>query len=134
MGISDKQEILEAIKSNKQELLRVIKSDKQEILEVVNDFSNHMDKRIDKLDGRMDKLDGRMDKLGNDFLKLQTRVVTKDYLDNKIANLPNDWVTMIRKEDYKFQMLIEIMQNKRLLDKQEAKKILTMEPFPKLYV
>ena len=127
MGISDKQEILEAIKSNKQELLRVIKSDKQEILEVVNDFSNHMDKRIDKLDGRMDKL-------GNDFLKLQTRVVTKDYLDNKIANLPNDWVTMIRKEDYKFQMLIEIMQNKRLLDKQEAKKILTMEPFPKLYV
>ncbi len=123
------------------------KSDKQEILEAIHAFSGDVDKKIDSLDekvGKLDKkigkldekvgsLDEKVDNLNDEFLKLQTRVVTKDYLDEKMADLRGDLVVMMRKEDNKFQKLVEIMQNKKLLDDTEVEKILSMEPFAKLY-
>lgn len=51
-----------------------------EILGAVNEFSNAVDKRFDKIESTM---------------------VTKDYLDDKLADLRGDLVVMMQKEDTK---------------------------------
>jgi len=80
---------------------------------------------IDRLDTRMDSMEGRMD-------SMEAKMVTKDYLDDKLADLRGDLVVLTRKEDIKVRTLVEIMLGKQLISKEEANKVLAMEPFPQL--
>lgn len=59
-------------------------------------------------------------------------MVTKDYLDDKMADLRGDLVVLTRKEDTKLRALVDILKEKSVLNIEEAKKILGMEPFAQL--
>ena len=125
-NIIDAQKVLEAIESIKGDIASAkddvasVKDDLASVLETVNfikdNAATHDD--IDRLDIRMDSLEAKM--------------VTKDYLDDKLADLRGDLVVLTRKEDAKVRTLVEIMLGKQLISREEANKVLAMEPFPQL--
>ena len=100
---------------------------KNEILEAINEFSSKVDERFDKVDERFDKLEGRVG-------KIEVTMVTKDYLDEKMADLRGDLVVLMRKEDTKVVKLIEILKRRKIITEIEEKEILSMEPFAKLFI
>jgi hypothetical protein len=59
-------------------------------------------------------------------------MVTKDYLDEKLADLRGDLVVLIRKEDNKLKKLIDILCQHKLISSQEKKQILSLEPFAQI--
>lgn len=66
-----------------------------------------------------------------EFIRLQTTVATKDYLDEKLADLRGDLVVLTRKEDNKLIKLVELLKGKKILSEAETKDLFKMEPFPK---
>ena len=92
---------------------------KNEILEAINEFSNRVDEKFVKVDERLDKIKSTM--------------VTKDYLDDKLADLRGDLVVLMRKEDTKMIKLVEILKRRAIITEAEEKEILSMEQFAKLY-
>ncbi len=59
-------------------------------------------------------------------------MVTKDYLDDKLADLRGDLVVLLRKEDNKFGALVTELLKEEVISQDAAKRILQMEPFPHL--
>ncbi|MBI4779398.1 hypothetical protein HY797_03020 [Candidatus Falkowbacteria bacterium] len=106
---------------------------KNEILEAINEFSTKVDERFDKVDERFDKVDERFNRLEGRVGKIEAGMVTKDYLDDKLADLRGDLVVLMRKEDTKMVKLIEILKRRAVITAAEEKEILSMEPFAKLY-
>ncbi|HRY63492.1 MAG TPA: hypothetical protein P5267_02755 [Patescibacteria group bacterium] len=97
------------------------KQDKtEEILEIVSFIKDNAVTR------------GEFNDLADEVRKMKTEMVTKDYLDDKMADLRGDLVVLTRKEDTKIKELIKILESKKVLSKSEVKKILSMEPFPQL--
>ena len=92
---------------------------KNEILEAINEFSNRVDEKFVKVDERL--------------AKIKSTMVTKDYLDDKLADLRGDLVVLMRKEDTKMIKLVEILKRRAIITEAEEKEILSMEQFAKLY-
>ena len=84
-----------------------------EILEAINEFSTKVDEK---------------------FAKIEAVMVTKDYLDEKMADLRGDLVVLMRKEDTKVGKLVEVLKRRKVITEAEEKEILSMEPFAKMYV
>ena len=80
----------------------------QDILDAINGFASHVDERFEKIESMM---------------------VTKDYLDEKLGDLRGDLVVLIRKEDRKLGALIEELLKRNILDQATATRILSLEPF-----
>lgn len=95
----------------------------EEILEAINDFANHTEKRFDKLEVRFDNLETEVN-------TIKSTMVTKSYLDDKLADLRGDLVIMLRKEDVKVKALVDVLETQKIISETDAKKILAMEPFP----
>jgi len=117
-----------------------------DVLEAVNNFSTRVDERFDRIEGRLDGVEGRLDRVDGRFDKVDERfgslesdvahiknvMVTKEYLDDKLADLKGDLVLLTRKEDKKLKMLIQILEKRRLISPEEVKQIVAMEPFPEM--
>ncbi len=95
----------------------------EEILNSVNEFATQTEKRFDGVESRIGGVESRLD-------KIESTMVTKDYLDEKLADLRGDLVVLMRKEDTKVKALIEILKERKVLTDEDVKKILSMEPFP----
>lgn len=65
-------------------------------------------------------------------IKIEATMITKEYLDEKLADLRGDLVVLMRKEDTKLKTLVDILTKKQVITDNDAKQILTMEPFPQL--
>lgn len=107
---------------------------KNEILEAINEFSNKVDEKFVKIDEKFVKIDEKFIEVGKRFDKIEATMVTKDYLDNKLADLRGDLVVLTRKEDTKVGRLIEILKKHKIISEDETKEILSLEPFAKLFV
>ncbi len=103
---------------------------KNEILEAIGEFSNRVEQRFDKIEDRLGSVENRLEKVENKLGKVEAVMVTKDYLDDKLLDMKGDMVVMMRKEDEKVKMLVQILQRKNLLNDAEAKLIFALEPFP----
>jgi predicted nuclease with TOPRIM domain len=51
---------------------------------------DRLDGKVDRLEGRMDKVEGKMDRIEHRLTKVETTMVTKGYLDDKLADLKSD--------------------------------------------
>jgi hypothetical protein len=89
-----------------------------EILVAINDFANKNEERLSGIE--------------KNLREIKSTMVTKDYLDERLAVQKGDMITIIRKEDTKLIALIVKMVEKKLLSQNDAKEILSMEPFPDL--
>jgi len=109
----------------------------QEILDAVRQGFNDVDKRFDGVDKRFDGVDKRFDGVDKRFdgiekrlTKVEATMVTKDYLDDKLADLKGDLTVLMRKEDTKLKALIEILKARKVITPEDQEKIMAMEPFP----
>ena len=70
--------------------------------------------------------------LKSDVTRIKALMVTKDYLDEKLADLRGDLVVLTRKEDTKVKALINLLKNKKIITPGDAKQLFTLEPFAEL--
>jgi len=104
------------------------KQDKtEEILEIVSFIKDNA-----VTSGEFNGLRGEFNGLVGEVQKIKAEMVTKDYLDDKLADLRGDLVVLTRKEDGKVKELVKILQSKKVLNKSEVKRIFSMPPFPEL--
>ena len=97
-------------------------NDKNEILEAINTFSTSVDKDFKHVKGDITEMKG-------DIGYLKTGMVTKDYLDQKMANLRGELVVLTRKEDAKVKTLTKRLHQEKSLSTKSKDKIMAMEPF-----
>ncbi len=60
---------------------------------------------------------------------IEATMVTKDYLDDKMADLRGDLVCLVKKEDKKVNAIVEKLKTKKIISKVEGKGITSMGPF-----
>ena len=87
----------------------------QEVVESVVEFSTHVDVRFDRLEGRV--------------TTIETTMVTKNYLDEKIFQLRGDLVALARKGNTKLSVLVDELVTAGRLAPDVAARILALEPF-----
>jgi esterase/lipase len=80
-----------------------------DVLEAIGDFSSKVDER---------------------FKRIESQMVTKEYLDDKMINLKADLTVVMRKEDHKLEALTKLLASKKVITDDDAKSILALEPFP----
>lgn len=85
----------------------------------------------DNINPQFDAVNQRMDKVEKDILDIKVTMVTKSYLDDKLADLEGGLITKLRKEDQKVNRLIEIMQVKSLLTHEDVKHLKELQVFPR---
>ncbi|PIS42207.1 MAG: hypothetical protein COT24_04670 [Candidatus Kerfeldbacteria bacterium CG08_land_8_20_14_0_20_40_16] len=109
-----------------------IKQIRKEIAEVIEDNINPQfeDIRV-QLEGVEKRLDGRIDGVEKRLERVDSQMVTKSYLDDKLADLEGGLITKLRKEDQKMNLLVEIMRRKSLLTKADVKLLDEFRIFPK---
>lgn len=105
-----------------------------EILQAINDYATKNDQRWDENNRRWEQNDKRWENNEGRLSRIESLMVTKDYLDDKLSDLKGDLVIIMRKEDAKLQALIDVLQKRNLISGEEARLILSMQPFPKLHV
>lgn len=108
-----------------QQIKEVIKEEVGELALMTKKGFDEVGERFDEVGERFEKLEGRFD-------TVEATMVTKEYLDEKIADLKGDLVVLIRKEDNKLKKLVEILRAKNVLVDEDVKEILKLEPFSKL--
>ncbi|MDD4900633.1 MAG: hypothetical protein PHS62_00770 [Patescibacteria group bacterium] len=100
----------------------------------IDSLAGMMKKEFDIMGDRFDKVDQRFNKLEGRMEKIEATMVTKDYLDEKLADLRGDLVVLTRKEDNKVCKLIAVLKRRKVISEAEEKEILSMEPFAKMSV
>lgn len=97
---------------------------KQELIQTLGEFteetllpavSTMMDEKLSVFETKMD------DKFSSFSLEM----------DDKLSDLKGDLIILMRKEDRKLGALIELLANKKVISPDDAKQILSLEPFPK---
>ena len=64
--------------------------------------------------------------------EMKAEMVTKSYLDDKLADLEGSTIVRQRKEDKKVNLLIEFLQKKNILQEDEIKMLKDFQIFPDL--
>lgn len=90
----------------------------QDVLEAMADYAEQTEKQFKDIK--------------TDITSIKSQMVTKSYLDDKLADLRGDLTLLIRKEDTKLKATVNILEEKRVFSKDDTKKIFSMEPFPQL--
>lgn len=120
-----------------------LKNANAELLEAIHLFAASVDKRFDEVDKRFQEVDNRFESSDKQFLsinkqfesidkqfhQIRSTMVTKDYLDDKLADLRGDITLLMRKEDTKVKMLVGVLLDKGVIEESDKKKIYSMEPF-----
>ena len=83
---------------------------------------------LDDLRGDLDNLRGEMK---DEFGKIKSQMVTKSYLDDKLADLEGGLVVKLRKEDAKVDHLVKILKEKKIISDQDVKCLAEFQIFPK---
>ncbi len=89
-----------------------------DVLEAVNIFADETHQEFSHVKGEISEINSNI-----------TRMVTKDYLDDKMSDLRGDLVVMMRKEDNKLKTLVGVLKEKSVLDSSDVSRIYSMEPF-----
>lgn len=80
--------------------------------EVANVIEQNINPQFEDVRNRLDKVESRLDKIE---IRLDTEMVTKGYLDDKLADLEGKLVAQDRKLEKKTDVLIETLTERRTL-------------------
>ena len=67
----------------------------------------------------------------SDVVSIRSQMVTKSYLDDKLADLKGDLITLTKKEDNKINRLVGILHDKSVLDRNDVNELSEYRVFPK---
>ncbi|MBI2458926.1 MAG: hypothetical protein HYV53_00030 [Parcubacteria group bacterium] len=90
--------------------------------------------QFDEVGKQFDEVNKKFTEVNSHLGKVESNMLTKDYLDDKLADLRGDLVVLTRKEDNKVKKLINILRKRDLISDDEVKEIMSMEPFAQLFV
>jgi len=99
--------------------MKEVMSTLTDVLESLNDFATRTETRLDRLETKQDKLENFV----------TTNIVTKSYLDDKLFDKESDSGMALRKEDQKVDAVVGKLEEKKIINKQEATLITAMSPF-----
>lgn len=110
-----------------------------EIVKEIHGFTEHVNEAVRGLKGEIhglaehmnEAIHGLAEHVDERFKRIEAVMVTKDYLDEKMADLRGDLVVLMRKEDRKVEQIIQKLREKKIFSDKDAQEILAMEPFPK---
>lgn len=69
-------------------------------------------------------------KTGARLTAIEANMVTKNYLDDKLADLRGDLVVLLRQEDTKVKTFIEVVKKNKGITEEDAIRLYSMTPFP----
>lgn len=127
----------------KQDILEVVQSANADVLEAIQSFSTSVDHRFDRLEGRMgnvegrlervegrlERVEGRLEKVEGKVNRIEGTMVTKDYLDDKLADHGVRYGGLIRQTNEKVGMLTSALVSEGSLSAKAAKAVMSAEPF-----
>ncbi len=109
------REVLEAVQTQGKRVDTKIDTQFTEALEAIHLLGNQMDERFEESEQR--------------FFSIESQMVTKTYLDDKLADLRGDLTLLTRHEDQKLISLVDLLFHKRLMTKEERQHIIALQPF-----
>jgi len=80
---------------------------------------------------QFDSLHQKVESLNQRVGRIEAEMVTKSYLDDKLAELEGGLITKLRKEDTKLNHLVDILKQRKVLTEQDAKQLAEFQIFPK---
>ena|SRR3989339_731875 len=99
------------------------------------------DKKFAEQDGRMrmeiaelleTQITPQFEELRSEMAKMRSEMVTKSYLDDKLADLEGGMVSNLRKEDNKVNKLLKLLETKSILSGEEVRSFDEYQIFPRL--
>lgn len=105
-----------------------------DVLGAIGEFSTRMDRRFEGIETRLDNVETKLSTVESRLTRVEATMVTKDYLDDKLADTKGDLVVMMRKEDQKVTALVELLIAKNVIGREDAKAVLGMQPFPQMTI
>ena len=120
-------ERLEAGSSATQGSVKTLHDDVQDTLEAIHGLSSYVDERFSMNDDKFTKIDNRLNSLEG-FVR--TQMVTKSYLDDKLASKLGDYLAIDKKQEVKINTLVYKLEEKKILSNREATELIRTSPFP----
>lgn len=80
----------------------------------------------------LDGMRGDIDGMRGDIEKIKSEMVTKSYLDDKLADIEGQLIGKLRKGDNKVNRLIEVLHNKSVLSNEDVARLNEFQMFPKM--
>ena len=77
----------------------------------------------------LDNMDKRLGKVEKGLKIVRATMVTKDYFDDRLADLRGDIIILLRKEDRRIEYLIGKLREKNILDDKDIKKLESAQIF-----
>ena len=87
---------------------------------------------IEFLTGKFGVIDEKFEKVDERLNKIENTMVTKEYLDRKLADLEGRLILIIKRGEARFNLLLEILLEKKVINKKDVDKIQAIEMFPVL--
>ena len=100
------------------------------VMEAIGEFSNKVDGRFERVESDITGMKSDITGMKSDIVGIKNQMVTKAYMDDKIINLKADLTIVMRKEDHKLEALTRLLAAKKVITKDDAEGILSLEPFP----
>ena len=106
-----------------------IRKETDDLARAVKSGFDGFDKRFDGVDKRFDGVDKRFDGFDKRLTRVESTMVTKDYLDEKLVDLRGDIVILLRKEDRKLEALIEKLKERHIITDKDIKELQEIQIF-----
>ncbi len=91
-----------------------------------------VEEKFEKVEERFEKVEERFERVDERLNRIENQMVTKDYLDDKIEDLRGDLILKLKKEDEKFNLLVEVLLDKKVVSKKDVARIDAIAVFPNL--
>ena len=99
-----------------------LRKESQDNMVIMSQFAQNIEDRLGEHDERFNKIETRID-------HALTQLVTKDYLDDKLADLRSDLGLPIRQTNVKVHTLTDELVEKKVFTTAKAKTIKALPPF-----
>ena len=103
-----------------------------EVNKAVGELSEKVDSVLEAIGEFSNKVDVRFERIENRLTRVESQMVTKAYLDDKLIDLKADLTVVMRKEDHKLEALTRLLASKKVITENDANNILSLEPFPQV--
>ena len=101
--------------------------------DAVDERFDGVDKRFDGVDKRLDGVDKRLDEFHVRLRTVENTMVTKSYLDEKLADLKGDLIVKLRKTNEKLDFIVSLLRARAIFSDEDLRRIKTeFQIFPSL--
>ena len=88
---------------------------------------------FDAVDERLDGVDKRLDEMHVRLRTVEATMVTKSYLDEKLADLKGDLIVKLRKTNEKLDFIVSLLRARAIFSDEDLRRIKTeFQIFPSL--